>query len=122
MLGSSYPISVLCRVLDLPRSTQYYQSVVRDEGELRQALETAAREFPTYGSRRLTQQVRRAPLHVVAGRTRVRRVMGELGLKRRPKSRLCPTTNSEHGFTRYPNLVADRVAAVPDEIWVSEIV
>ena len=54
-------------------------------------------------------------------RKRVRRVMGELGLKRRPKPRICRTTNSQHSFGRYPNLVADRVAVVPDAIWVSDI-
>lgn len=121
MLASAYPITVLCRVLDLPRSTHYYQPVVREEAELRQALEATAQAFPTYGSRRLSQQVRRAPFRIVAGRRRVRRLMGELGLKRRPKPRICRTTNSQHGFGRYPNLVADRVAAVPDEIWVSDI-
>jgi transposase InsO family protein len=121
MLHTTYPITVLCQVLDLSRSTQYYQPVVRNEAELRQALEATAQAFPTYGSRRLTQQVRRAPYRVVAGRPRVRRLMGELGLKRRPKPRICRTTNSQHAFGRYPNLVAERVAAVPDEIWVSDI-
>lgn len=121
MLGREYPISVACRVLALPRSTLYYQPVARDEAELREALEAAAQAFPTYGSRRLTQQVRRAPFRVVAGRTRVRRLMGELGLKRRPKLRFCRTTNSQHSFGRYPNLVADLVATVPDAIWVSDI-
>ena len=121
MLGTTYPITVLCQVLELPRSTQYYQPVGRDEADLRQALEAVAQEFPTYGSRRLTQQVRRLPYRLVAGRTWVRRLMGELGLKRRPKRRGCRTTNSEHGFGRYPNLVAERVAAVPDAIWVSDI-
>ena len=121
MLGTEYPITALCRVLSLPRSTQYYQPVERDEADLRQALEAAAQEFPTYGSRRLSQQVRRAPYRLAAGRTRVRRLMGELGLKRRPKRRVCRTTNSQHGFGRSPNLVADRRVTAPDEIWVSDI-
>jgi putative transposase len=95
--------------------------VARDEVELRLALEATAQAFPTYGSRRLTQQVRRAPYRIVAGRTRVRRLMGELGLKRRPKPRVCRTTNSQHSFGRYPNLVADQRAGVPDAIWVSDI-
>ncbi len=47
--------------------------------------------------------------------------MGELGLKRRPKRRICRTTNSQHAFTRYPNLVTKRMATAPDEIWVSDI-
>ena len=121
MLGSAYPITILCRVLDLPRSTQYYQPVDRDEADLRQALEAAAQQFPTYGSRRLSQQVRRAPYSLAAGRMRVRRLMGELGLKRRPKRRVCHTTNSQHGFGRYPNLVAGCRVTAPDEIWVSDI-
>ncbi len=121
MLGQDYPISLVCHVLALPRSTLYYQPVVRDEAELRRAVEAAAQEFPTYGSRRLMQQVRRAPYRVVAGRTRVRRLMGELGLKRRPKPRFCRTTNSQHRFGRYPNLVAHLVVTVPDAIWVSDI-
>jgi putative transposase len=121
MLADDYPLTVVCRVLELPRSTLYYQSVVRDEGDLRLALETAAQEFPTYGSRRLTQQVRRAPYRIGAGRKRIRRLMDELGLKRRPKPRICRTTNSQHGFGRYPNLVAERVASAPEAIWVSDI-
>ncbi len=121
MLGTDYPISVVCQVVDLPRSTQYYRPVVADEGAIKQALEDLAQAFPTYGSRRLTQQVRRVPHGLVIGRHRVRRLMGELGLKRRPKPRNCRTTNSQHAFARYPNLVAALTARAPDEIWVSDI-
>ena len=121
MLGRDYPITVICHVVDLPRSTQYYRPVVADEGAIKQALEDVAQVFPTYGSRRLTAQVRRAPHRLRIGRRRVRRLMGELGLKRRPKPRICRTTNSQHAFVRYPNLVAERTAQVPDEIWVSDI-
>ena len=121
MLGTAYPITVVCHVLDLPRSTHYYQPVVVDEGTIKQALADVAQEFPTYGSRRLTQQVRRVPHRLVIGRRRVRRLMDELGLKRRLKRRLCHTTNSQHAFARYPNLVAERIARVPDEIWFSDI-
>jgi transposase InsO family protein len=121
MLGTAYPTTVVCHVLDLPRSTHYYQPGVADEGALKQALEEVAQVFPTYGSRRLTQQVRRAPHRLVIGRRRVRRLMGELGLKRRPKRRLCHTTNSQHTFARYPNLVAELTVRAPDEVWVSDI-
>lgn len=121
MLGKDYPITMVCHVLDLPRSTHYYRAAVADAGAIKQALEDVAQVFPTYGSRRLTAQVRRAPYHLHIGRRRVRRLMGELGLKRRPKPRLCRTTNSQHAFGRYPNLVVERTARVPDEIWVSDI-
>jgi putative transposase len=122
MLASDYPLTVVCHVVDLPRSTLYYRPVERNEADLRLALEATAQEFPIYGSRRLMQQVRRAPYRLSAGRRRIRRLMDELGLKRRGKPRICRTTNSQHGFGRYPNLVADRIASAPEEIWVSEIV
>ena len=31
------------------------------------------------------------------------------------------TTNSEHGFPRFPNLMADLVVAYPDQVWVADI-
>ena len=37
-----------------------------------------------------------------------------------PKARI-RTTNSAHGFSRYPNLVQNRQADRPDEIWVADI-
>ena len=122
MLRTDYPITVVCQMVDLPRSTQDYRPVVADAGALKQALEDVAQAFPPYGSRRLTQHVRRAPQRLVIGRHRVRRLMGELGLKRRPKRRICRTTNSQHAFARYPTLVVGLTARAPDEIWVSEIV
>ena len=121
MLKTAYPITVVCQVVDLPHSTQYYRPVVADEGAIKQALEDVAQAFPTYGSRRRTQQVRRAPHRLVVGRRRVRRLLGERGLKRRPKPRVCHTTNSEHAFPRYPNLVVGLTARAPDEIWVSDL-
>ena len=121
MLARDYPISVICQLVELPRSTHYYRPSVTDERAIKQALEDVAQVFPTYGSRRLTQQVRRAPHRLVIGRHRVRRLMGELGLKRRPKRRLCRTTNSQHPFARYPNLVAELPVRVPDAVWVSDI-
>jgi putative transposase len=47
--------------------------------------------------------------------------MGELGLLHsgRPPNRR--TTNSQHRFGRFPNLVAERAAQVPNETWVSDI-
>ena len=67
MLAHAYPIRVVCRVLALPCSTLYNQPVVRDEAALRLAVEGVAQAFPTYGSRRVTQQVRRAPYRLGPG-------------------------------------------------------
>lgn len=39
----------------------------------------------------------------------------------RPKRRYVQTTNSKHWLRKWPNLVRDKEAARPDEVWVSDI-
>lgn len=120
-LRDAYPITLICQALDLPRSTHYYAPLPRDESAVQQAMLEVAQEFPTYGSRRLSAMMRRAPYQLNVNRKRVRRLMHQLGLVRRRRSRGRGTTNSRHDYGRFPNLVAGRVAAAPDEIWVSDI-
>ena len=47
--------------------------------------------------------------------------MREMGLLRVQKRRKGFTTDSKHGFRRYPNLVADLDVSYPDQVWVSDI-
>ena len=117
----SYPVSALCELLGLPRSSYYYRPTERDDAALRQAIESVAAEFPTYGSRRITQQLRRPPYQVVVNRKQVQRLMGEMGLKRPPKRRKQRTTNSLHGYPRFPNLVMGLHITYPNQVWVSDI-
>jgi transposase InsO family protein len=120
-LATSYPVRVVCAVLDLPRSSFYYQRAAPAPADppLRSALLRLAAEWPTYGYRRLTAQLRREGFPVNS--KRVRRLMTELGLAGHPPVRRVCTTNSKHPFPRYPNLVQGRVATRPDEIWVADI-
>ena len=59
---------------------------------------------------------------MIANRKRVQRLMRELGLLRPVKRRVRRTTNSQHPWPRYPNLVLHRHVTVPNEVWVAEIV
>ncbi len=117
-LAEHYPISLVCEVLDYPRSSFYYIDVPDDgkEGRLREVLARLAEQWPTYGYRRLTVQLRREG--VAANSKRVRRLMAELGLTAKAPKRKVRTTNSEHGFARYPNLVMGLEVSRPDEVWV----
>jgi putative transposase len=121
VLVKDYPAELLCQLLSLPRSSYYYRAAVRAETTLHQALSRAAAEFPTYGTRRLSQQLRRAPHNIVVGRKRVRRLMQELKLTCRPKRARQVTTDSRHHYPRYPNLVKGLTVTRPDEVWVSDI-
>ena len=56
MTTAGYPITMVCDLLELPRSTYYYQPVQVDETELQTAIEDLAGQFPTYGTRRITHQ------------------------------------------------------------------
>jgi transposase InsO family protein len=52
---------------------------------------------------------------------RVRRWMDELGLTGAPPPRTTRTTNSQHSFPRYPNLVKDLKIQRPEHVWVADI-
>jgi putative transposase len=119
-LANTYPIRLVCRLLGVPRSSVYY--VARpgpDEAMLKTALLDLAGEWPTYGYRRLTMLMRR--LGWLVNAKRVRRWMEELRLTGAPPQRKQRTTNSQHPFPRYPNLVKDLEIQRPDQVWVADI-
>ena len=78
MLAEHYPTALVCDVLGCPRSSYYYQPHIVEESELKLAIEQVASEWPTYGSRRITAQLRRQGQAV--NRKRVSRLLGEMGL------------------------------------------
>ncbi len=120
-LAKTYPIRLVCRLLGVPRSSVYYPArpALADEAMLKTALLDLAGEWPTYGYRRLTAMMRRLDWPVNA--KRVRRWMTELGIHGAPPTRTKRTTNSNHAFPRYPNLVKDLEITRPDQVWVADI-
>jgi transposase InsO family protein len=122
-LRTEYPLAVVCRVLDTPRSSVYARQHAGGSsaaGELHAHIERIAGQWPTYGYRRVTAQLRREGAGAINGK-RVRRLMGELGLTGHAPQRRCRTTNSDHPYPRYLNLVADLVITQPDAVWVADI-
>jgi putative transposase len=119
-LADAYPIRLVCRLLGVPRSSVYYAPrPAIDEALLKTALLDLAAEWPTFGYRRLTVMMRRLGWPVNG--KRVRRCMDELGLVGAPPARKTRTTNSQHAFPRYPNLVKDLKIRRPDQVWVADI-
>ena len=120
-LAKDYPIRLVCRLLDVPRSSVYYaaQPVPDVEAMLKSVLLDLAGQWPTYGYRRLTAMMRRLGWPVNG--KRVRRWMDELQLTGAPPKRTTRTTNSKHGFPRYDNLVKDLEISMPDQVWVADI-
>jgi len=116
-----YPVSAACELLELSPSTYYYRPVQSDESELEAAIEEIAGQFPIYGTRRVTNQLRRPPNRLIVNRKRVRRIMAEKELLRPVKRRKRRTTDSQHPYPRYLNLVKELEITHPDQVWVSDI-
>lgn len=117
--SEDYPVTRICEVLGLPRSSFYHQPRSNENAALCVLLHDLAAQYPTYGYRRLTALVRRQGWSV--NHKRVQRLMAEMGLQRRVKRRSRRTTDSHHAFWRYPNLVAGLEVASPDQVWVADI-
>jgi putative transposase len=109
-------------VLEIERSSFYYQSTKDEEHEVRQAIEEVAKQFPTYGTRRVSQQLKRPPYEFEkVGRKRVGRLMRQMGLQSNPKRRSIQTTNSRHSFPRFKNLVKDLLIERINQVWVADL-
>jgi len=119
-LAPQYSVQRLCEILDLPRSSYYYASGARSDEVLSQQIRTVTGQFPTYGIRRVTAQIRR-DFKVKVNRKRVARVMRQLGICPKNKRKKRRTTQSRHDFPRYPNLVQELVITHPDQVWVCDI-
>ncbi len=122
ILRQGHPVSACCEVLGLARSSYYYAATAPcDDRALRSAIEAIAGRYPTYGSRRIKAELARAPYFLEVGRKRVRQMMHEMKLLLQPRQRKPRTTDSGHGYRRYPNLLKGSKATCPDQIWVADI-
>jgi putative transposase len=119
-LSKDYPMSLLCQVLDVPRSTVYYDPQVKPaDARFLVAIEQILMRWPFYGYRRVTAQLKRETY--VIGETRVWRLLKELGHSASVGRVAVSTTDSQHGEPRFPNLVKDLVVTRPNQVWVADI-
>ncbi len=109
---------VLCQVLDVAPSSYYYQPHAAEDLALREALEAVALEYPRYGSRRITAELRRRGWEI--NRKRVQRLMREANLLVEVK-RYCQTTMSRHPYGRYPNLLKHLEIVRPNQVWCADL-
>jgi transposase InsO family protein len=75
-------------------------------------------EFPTYGYRRLTAELQRRG-HAI-NHKRVLRLTQANDLIQMVRRRV-QTTDSRHGFLRYPNLLKGCQVVRPDQVWCADI-
>ena len=111
--------------MKLARSSFYYKpkSKSRDqmkaEADLRDRIEAICLEFPRYGYRRVTHELKHKEWQV--NHKKVLRLMRESDLLCRVKRRWVKTTDSRHRFHRYPNLIKGVVISRLNQVWLSDI-
>jgi putative transposase len=111
--------------MGLARSTYYYRlrqkslAAKKEEADLRDRIEQVVVEFTRYGYRRVTHQLRREGWEV--NHKRVARMMREQSLQCQVKRRWVKTTDSDHGFRIYPNLVKGLEVRGRNQVWVADI-
>ena len=86
---------------------------------IRDAVQKAALARRIYGYRRITPMLQRAGFAV--GEGTVRRILRDDNLLAIRKRKFKVTTNSEHGFTVYPNLAQYVQIKAINQLWVADI-
>ena len=89
------------------------------EADLRDHIEAICLEFPRYGYRRVTWQLKRERWAV--NHKRVLRLMRESDLLCRVKRKYVKTTDSKHGFPRYLNLIKKMLISHLNQVWLTDI-
>lgn len=117
------PLNRLCELFSVSRSWYYEkpsaEQVANKELDLRDAIECIVLEFPGYGYRRVTAELRRRGWAV--NHKRVLRIMRQEALLCQLRRHFVPTTDSGHSFGIYTNLIKDTELDGLDQAWVADI-
>ena len=87
--------------------------------DLRNAIQRIALEWPAYGRRRMTKELRRRGWTV--NPKRVQRLMREDNLLCVRRRKFVVTSDSNHGRRVYPNLARQMVLTGVDQLWRADI-
>jgi len=115
----SMPITRQCRLLELSRSSVYYQAVPLPEATLvlMRRIDEIHLKLPFYGSRRIRDQLQREGYKV--NRKKVRRLMQLMGIcALYPK---CRTSQPGRGHKIHPYLLKDMTIDRPNQVWCADI-
>ncbi|MBE3094380.1 MAG: IS3 family transposase, partial [Actinobacteria bacterium] len=128
-LSSGKPISLshASSLLDVNRSSYYkwvshqgqQHSGSANDIALRDTVQRIAMEFPGYGYRRITIELKRRG--IVVNHKKILRLMKEDNLLCVKKKFKPVTTDSNHGFNVYPNLIKDLNITQLNQVWASDI-
>ena len=122
--GSGLTIARMVKLAQVSRASYYrYDEKATPEQDsdmdLRDAIQRIALEWPSYGRRRITHELRRQG-RTVNGK-KVYRLMREDNLLCVRRRKFVVTTESNHGRKIYSNLKPELVVTGVDQLWVADI-
>ncbi len=109
--------------MNLPRSSFYYKprpwELSPEDQALEKRIEEITEEFPKAGYRKVTRQLHREGNLV--NHKKVHRIMREKGLLVKESRRFVKTTDSNHAYPVYPNLIKNLTVTRLNQVWVADI-
>ena len=111
--------------MSLAPSTYHYRprggspTAVAAEARLAARVREICAEFPRYGYRRVTAQLKAEGERV--NHKRVSRIMRQQDLRVRPRRRFVVTTDGDHDGPIFPDLAKDLAPTGPDRLWVADL-
>jgi putative transposase len=113
----------MCTVAGFSRAGFYRfqkpEKPAAEDLEIREEMHKIAVEWPSYGSRRMTHELKARGWDI--NRKRVQRLMREDNLLCVAKRKFVVTTDSAHGLQIYPNRAATMVLTAVDQLWIADI-
>lgn len=112
-------------MIGLPPASFYYRPVIdpvereRRDADLRELIEQIHVDFPGYGYRRIRHHLARMGINVNA--KRIRRVMRAYRLWPIVWKSFVRTTDSDHGWPLYPNLLKEQEITGLNQVWGADI-
>jgi transposase InsO family protein len=122
-LEGELSVATLCEAAQVSRAGFYREFRAHDprqaEMELRDRIQRVALAHRCYGYRRVTAELRRQGF--VVNHKCVARLLREDNLLSVRHKKFVLTTESRHGFLRYPNLAGKMALSAINQLWVADI-
>jgi len=127
-LYSQFSVGYYCKLFGKSRQAFYGQNSQQNDKGLQDALvlklvAEIRQDLPRCGVDKLHYMLQQsfAQHAIKLGRDGLYRLLGSYGLLIRHRSRRPYTTNSNHHYKKYPNLIKDMKLSAAGELWVSDI-
>ena len=113
-------------MIDLATSTYYYKPKIsrldreKEDADIADKIEYLQVHFSCWGYRTITAQLK-TQYQMIINKKKVLRIMRKYHLFKRQKRRFCITTDSDHNYRIYPNLIKGLKITALNQLWAADI-